>query len=118
MKKPSNALMLVFLLALAGVIIAGLLSYWHLLGADVPCTNQGCDKVAQSVYSRVMGIPVAIFGLGYYLFCLFAAILLPSYTSKIIEVVLPCLVVFSVIGVVISGYLTYLEIFVIHAVCQ
>ncbi len=118
MKKPSNALMLVFVLALAGVIIAGLLSYWHLQGADIPCTNQGCDKVAQSVYSRVMGVPVAIFGLGYYLFCLFAAILLPSLSSKFTEVILPCLVVFSIIGVLISGYLTFLEVTVIHALCQ
>ncbi|MHB1460786.1 MAG: vitamin K epoxide reductase family protein [Armatimonadota bacterium] len=116
--KVSTALAVVFILALAGVLVAGMLTYWHIVGADVPCTNQGCDIVAQSPYSRVFGIPVAALGLGYYAFCTALATLLPSLSRKSATWLLAVLVYSSVVGVIVSIYLTYLELVVIHAVCQ
>ncbi len=116
--KVSTALAVVFILALAGVLVSGMLTYWHIVGADVPCTNQGCDMVAQSPYSRVFGIPVAALGLGFYAFCTGVTALLPSLSRKSASWLLNVLVLSSVLGVLVSIYLTYLELAVIHAVCQ
>lgn len=117
-KTASTALMVVFILALAGVVVSGLLTYWHIANVDVPCTNHGCDTVAQSAYSRIWGIPVAAFGLGFYLYGLMTSALLPSLPHRMRSGLLTCLVIFSVAGVLVSAYLTYLELAVIHAICQ
>ncbi len=116
--KLSTALAVVYLLALAGVLVAGMLTYWHIVGADVPCTNQGCDIVAQSPYSRIFGIPVAALGLGFYAFCTAVTALLPSLSRKAAMWLLNALLLFCIIAVMASIYLTYLELAVIHAVCQ
>lgn len=116
--KASTALAAVFILALIGVVVSGLLTYWHITGADVPCTNRGCDMVAQSPYSRLWGIPVAAFGLGYYAYCLMVTALLPSIPQKAVRGLLMSLVLFSIAGVAVSAYLSYLELAVINAVCQ
>jgi uncharacterized membrane protein len=112
-------LWLMRLLALAGIGVSGYLTWAHLANRSVLCgTSQGCDIVQQSVYSEVGGIPVALLGLAAYI-ALFILTLLRGHSLAGWEEYIP-LAVFgiSLIGVLYSAYLTYLELFVIYAICR
>lgn len=107
-----------FALAVAGLMVAGLLWYWHAQNADIPCTNAGCDQVAQHPTSRLFGIPVAAYGTLFYLsFALLCAIR-PSVPIERQRLFAHLLLLWSTMGFLVSAYLTYLELFVIHAICQ
>jgi len=57
----------ILVLSFLGILDAGYLTVKHYTGAYIPCTIlEGCNAVAQSEYSSVMGIPVAFFGLLFY----------------------------------------------------
>jgi uncharacterized membrane protein len=102
-------------LDLVGLAIAGYLSAVELRG-DLPSCGplQGCEQVALSEYSRIGGIPVAVFGvvLSISLFLLAIAWI----RSGRVEL-LAAHYGLSLLGVVFEVYFTYLEIFVIGAVC-
>jgi uncharacterized membrane protein len=78
--------------------------------------NGGCHNVNFSPYSEIGGIPVSIFGIFAYLVILL--ILALEVRVKIAKENGP-LAIFgiSLCGVAFSVYLTYLEIYVIHAIC-
>lgn len=51
-------------LALIGIGVAGYLTYVHYDDAQVLCTSGGgCEKVQESAYAKLVGIPVALLGL-------------------------------------------------------
>ncbi len=71
----------------------------------------GCETVANSPYAHLAGINVAVIGIvGYVL--LLAAALLPGDIARIGGFAL------ALTGFGYSLYLTYLELFVIDAICQ
>lgn len=87
--------------------------------------NHGCITVNNSVYSEIYGIPVSIFGLLGYV-AILAILLLekwPDVAKKMGPLNLvsengPLLIFGStIIGVLFSAYLTYIEAFVIFAYC-
>ncbi|MCH8273354.1 MAG: thioredoxin domain-containing protein [Armatimonadetes bacterium] len=65
----------VFFCACAGIFVAGVLSVAHIWGASLPCgeAQAGCDEIARSPYSRLLRVPVAVYGLVLYLFLALAA---------------------------------------------
>jgi uncharacterized membrane protein len=73
--------------------------------------GSGCETVANSSYSHLLGVNVAIFGIvGYVL--LLAAAALRGDGARMAGFVL------SLAGFGFSVYLTYLELFKIEAICQ
>jgi uncharacterized membrane protein len=107
-----------FLLAVAGLIVAGLLWYWHVQRMDIPCTNADCDKVAQHPSSRLFGIPVAAYGTLFYLsFALLCAVR-PSVPASWQRPMANIMLLWGTTGFLVSAYLTYMEVFVIRAICQ
>lgn len=53
-----------FLLATAGVYVAGVLSFAHVRRAIVPCgVGSGCNELAYHPSANWFGVPVAVFGL-------------------------------------------------------
>jgi uncharacterized membrane protein len=73
--------------------------------------GHGCQTVAESSYSHLLGVNIAIFGIvGYVL--LLAAALLRGDGARMGGFVV------SLAGFGFSVYLTYLELFTIEAVCQ
>jgi len=71
----------------------------------------GCETVAESVYSHVLGVNIAVFGIcGYVL--LLAASLLRGDLARMLGFGV------SLVGFGYSVYLTYLEVFKIEAICQ
>jgi uncharacterized membrane protein len=78
--------------------------------------NGGCHDVNFSPYSEIGGIPVSLFGLAAFLLIAFILILEPR--SKIVKEN-GSLAIFgiSLAGVAFTAYLTWLELYVIHAIC-
>jgi len=112
-------LWLMRLLALAGLGVSGYLTWTHLTNQAIACGgSQDCDLVQQSAYSEVLGIPVALLGMLAYA-TLLALLFLRGRLPQAWDAYIP-LAVFgiSLIGVLYSAYLTYLEIYVIYAICR
>lgn len=104
-------------LSVAGGAISAYLSYVAIFSDDeVACGPVGdCHAVQSSIYAEVAGIPVAVLGLGLYL----ALLALTAYRRWYADSTLLRAWTFSIAlsGVLYSAYLTYLEFFVIDAVC-
>jgi uncharacterized membrane protein len=100
-------------LAVVGILISAYLTWVHYMGVAPVCVggSGGCETVQSSSYATILGVPVAVVGLVGYSSLLFSASLRGE-----IGVYLGFLV--SLVGAFFSAYLTYLEIFVIHAICE
>src|SRR5512137_900687 len=104
-------------LAILGAADALYLFIYKLTGNNQMCLgNGGCHNVNFSPYSEIFGIPVSVFGLVAFLAIL--GILLLEERLKIAKENGP-LGIFGISlgGVAFTAYLTYLEIYVIKAIC-
>jgi uncharacterized membrane protein len=96
---------------LAGVGIAGYLTWAHYSGATVACVRGGgCETVQHSSYAEIAGVPVALLGLVSYT----AVALLVAVDSENARLAAATL---AFVGVLFSAYLLALQLFVIDAVC-
>lgn len=102
-------------LDIVGLGIAGYLSIVELQG-DLPYCGplKGCEVVALSGFARIDGVPVAVFGVVLSI-SLFILALAWTRTDRI--ELLAAHYGLSLLGVVFEVYFTYLELFVIGAVC-
>src|SRR5215210_830637 len=114
-----NKRMLVALVALAGLFVALYLTLYKLgyIGT-LACAVGSCEKVQTSKWATFLGFPVGAWGVGYYLAVLGMA--LAGVTPRFAESVSLSRVLLGVtaIGLLFSLWLTYLELFVIDAICQ
>jgi uncharacterized membrane protein len=106
------------LLSLAGLFISGYL-YLYKIGriGSLACGTGGCETVQLSSWSRFAGLEVSLIGvLGY------AGLLALSLASLQVGESRPWLVramaIAAGLGVAFTVYLTYLELFVIDAICR
>ena len=99
-------------LAVAGLGVAAYLTYVHYKGIKPACgLGANCVKVQTSEWSDLAGVPVALLGLiGYAL--LLASLLVPG------EAALTAGALIALSGFGFSAYLTYRELFSIHAICE
>ena len=97
---------------LLGIGDAGYLTYVHYAGLKVLCLSSGgCETVQASRYAKLDGIPVALLGLiGYVTILLSLAV--PDERGRAAGFGI------AMIGFGFSMYLTYRELFTIHAICQ
>ena len=106
-------------LALAGIFVALYLTLYK-LGAigELSCRVGSCETVNSSPWAVFLGAPVAAWGVGFYVatFAVAIAGLRPRFSEDRRLSLL--LVLMSGVGVLFSAWLTYLELFVIHAICQ
>ena len=103
------------LLDLIGLGIASYLSSVELRGELPNCGPlHGCEQVALSEYSRIGGVPVAVFGVGLSLILFGLAI---AWWRTNDGRLLAAHYGLSLLGVLFELYFTYLELFVIGAVC-
>jgi uncharacterized membrane protein len=114
MRRPHPAFVLAAL-DLIGLAIASYLSSVALRGELPNCGPlHGCQEVAQSEYSRIGGVPVAVFGVGLSLMLLALAV---AWWRTNDRRLLATHYGLSLLGVVFELYFTYVELFVIGAVC-
>ena len=100
-------------LALIGLAVATYIAIADAGGGAPTCLagGGGCETVASSSYSHLLGINVAAFGIAGYVL-LFIAALVPGDAGRFGGLM------FALVGFGFSAYLTYLELFVIDAICQ
>jgi uncharacterized membrane protein len=106
-------------LSLAGLFISGYL-YLYKIGkiGSLACGTGGCETVQLSSWSRFAGVEVALIGtLGYVGLLILSLVSLqpPAAGQRWPTKLLAAL---AGIGVAFALYLTYLELFVIHAICR
>jgi uncharacterized membrane protein len=110
--------MIVAALALAGIFIATYLTLYKLgVIGELSCSIGSCETVNTSKWSRFVGLPVAAWGVLFYVEVFAFAVVgtLPRFAdTRFISLIL---VIESAIGVLFSAWLTYLELAVIHAIC-
>ena len=99
-------------LALAGVAIAGYLTWVHYAGLDPVCVGGtgGCERVQSSPWAELAGIPVAVLGLAAYA-AILASLALPEHAGRTVAAFM------SLVGVGFSAWLTYVEIWELEAIC-
>ena len=110
--------MIVAALALAGIFVSLYLTLYKLgVIGQLSCSIGSCETVNTSRWSRFLGMPVAAWGLLFYL-DVFALALISSFPrfedERAFSIVL---VAEAAVGVLFSAWLTYLELGVIHAIC-
>jgi uncharacterized membrane protein len=106
-----------FVLTCLGILDSTYLLVYKLTNNPSMCLGSGgCHNVNFSPYSEIGGIPVSVFGMVAYI--VIAIILLMEPRLKIAQEN-GSLAIFgiSLAGVAFSAYLTWLEIYVIHAIC-
>ncbi len=100
-------------LAILGLAVAAYLTYVHYAGIKPACTaGQSCIKVQTSVWSKLAGVPVALIGLIGYIGILGSLLAPDREETRLVTLGL------TLIGFGFSAYLTYRELFSIHAVCE
>jgi uncharacterized membrane protein len=101
------------LIALVGIGVATYITIADSGGGHPLCVagGGGCQTVANSSYSHLFGVNVAVFGIAGYVLLLGAA-LAPGDAGRFAGLVL------ALGGFGFSAYLTYLELFTIDAICQ
>jgi uncharacterized membrane protein len=101
-----------------GVAISGYLVAKRFTGGSLACTRWAqCDEVNNSVYSQLYGVPVSVIGLAGYLLLLMLAVAALWTEGRTQRRTLLLSFVLALGGVGFSIYLTYLEIYVIEALC-
>lgn len=118
--KPSKIIPNWIIFAFIAVSLIGLadssyLTAKHYLGTPINCSIfKGCDIVAASPFSVILGIPVALLGVFYYFsFILLTIFYIDSKNEKTLEFVAR----FSAVGVIASLWFLFLQIFIIKALC-
>jgi uncharacterized membrane protein len=107
------------LLSLVGVFLSIYLAMFKLgyLG-ELTCTIGSCETVQLSSWAEFLGIPVAVWGVAFYATLFIVAFIgtFPRYAES--GMISTLLLALTGWGVAFSGWLTYLELFVINAICM
>ena len=107
------------LLALVGLFVA-LYLWLHNIGVigELRCGTGSCEQVQASRYGVLLGLPVAFYGVIGYAALLVVAVLgvQPALAARPGPSRL--LAGLATGGLLFTLYLTYLELFVIHAICR
>ena len=107
------------LLAVVGVCIALYLTLYKVGVIGVlSCSVGSCETVNTSKWSMLLGIPIAAWGLGAYVALLL--LVLVGCGVALVSCVSFSRMIVALAGwsVLFSAWLTYLELFVIHAICS
>lgn len=104
-------------LAGLGALDSAYLTYVKFAGAQAACGGIGdCETVNNSAYSAIAGVPIAILGLAAYL-AIIALFLLERARPAHSEFARLAAFGMTLIGTIYSGWLTYVEVAILRAIC-
>jgi uncharacterized membrane protein len=111
--------MFVGVLAFIGVFLSTYLTLYKLgyIG-ELQCAVGSCETVNTSRWATFLGLPVAAWGLGFYVSTLALVFVGTQERYADSRAISLALVAMTGWGVLFSGWLTYLELFVIDAICM
>ncbi len=106
-------------LSALGILVSGYLSVKRFTGGSLACSRWAqCDVVNTGVYAKIYGVPVAFIGLAGYLVLLGVALAVLQSSGPTQRRLLGLSFLLALGGVGFSAYLTYLELYVIEALCN
>lgn len=113
-KRINQLILALMLVAVLGIATSAYLAYHHYFGSRFCNINEfiSCDKVSSSEYSVILGMPLAVLGILYFLSVLIMSVISRRYVKILLYVfylTLPILVY--------SIFLTFIEFYVINALC-
>ena len=112
---PSYILWALVALALIGFTDSAFLLAKRVSGAPIPCfITSGCDTVSKSPYSILFGVPLAAWGVIFYLGIGFLTLLYVDTKSLVVAKLIP---VATALGFLSSAYFVYIQKFKIGAFC-
>lgn len=106
--------LLIAIFCAVGIAIMSYLTYIHYANARSFCDiseTVSCDLVTTSIYSEILGIPISIMGLGYFLIIL--SLILLNKSKKVFQYIF----FLTIVMLIPSLYFSVLELFVIKAIC-
>lgn len=104
-------------LAVVGAVDSAYLTWVKLAGLTPFCgSSHACDTVNTSIYSQIGGLPIALLGVGAYL-VLGALLLLEDRVPGLPTWGPVAVFGMALTGTLYSAYLTYVELYILHAVC-
>jgi len=110
-------ILLLGVLGFIGLVDSLYLSYTVFSGGELICgIVEGCNAVAASPYSRVLGIPLAYAGVVYYLGTVFLAGIL-YYGWGSLRIVRVGSLLYTLLGALMSLYFLYVQVALIGAIC-
>ena len=99
-----------------GLIVSLYLLSVHWGWGQIVCLDIGdCEVVNMSIYAKLLGIPVSLLGALTYLALLATSMLIWRHIYE--ELASFVQFFLAAIGVVFSVYLTYVELFILRAIC-
>lgn len=116
MISPLFSNRLTFVFSLLGLLVASFLFYEYTFSSSVICLiGTGCNVVRLSSYSSFLGVSIPILGVVFYLAMAGLAVVRPHafFSKKLFRLQL----LGALVGVGFGIYLTFLEVFVIKAIC-
>lgn len=115
--KRSTLLSLITLFAMLGIADAAYLAQTALTNGTLLCNIDiidGCNTVAKSPYAHLFGIPLGIYGVGFFGVYFLAALWNHYRPHRQIDLVL---VLLGIIGLVASAAFLYIQFVLIQALC-
>lgn len=100
-----------------GIAVSVYLTAIHYDDGLLVCGLSDCHTVQTSDYAEMLGIPVALLGLGMYV-ALLTLIMLRWLRPSLTVSATATTFAIALAGVIFAGYLTYVELFVLEAICQ
>ena len=116
--KFDKRLLLLTIFSIIGLIIYIYLEYVVLISNSLPyfCsinnTPINCENVLESPYSKLFGIPLAIYVIVYFIIDIFLILLLYKKILKIIYNLF-----YRLIGIIFVIFSLYVMLFLIHSIC-
>jgi uncharacterized membrane protein len=105
-------------LSLAGLGTSSYLTYSHYADRPTVCAGIGsCEFVQTSAYSAILGVPVAAMGLAFFIGFGGLTFLRLALWNQDLEWIRPAAFSMALGGTAFVGYLTFVELFVIDAIC-
>ena len=101
----------VVVLATGGIAIAAYLAYARFSHTAIACSTGGCETVQSSRYAEVAGMPVPLLGLVAYL-----VVLATAFSAS--ELARAVGAATALAGAAFSGYLLYVQLAILEAICQ
>jgi len=108
----------IYILSILGLLNAGYLWFLYSRPEKIGCAISECQMVRESAFSSLLGVDLPIWGFFFFLAIAIYTMLkmqlkhLPSRLEKL------GLVFYTMTGFLFSAYLTYIEFFVLGAICQ
>lgn len=104
---------MIIALGILGVAISGYVWYKQVTLGAVACLGAGCATVIRSRYGKLLGIPNGALGVAYFLTVSAMPLLSPLWPN-----LRPLVLLATTVALILYGYLAYLQVFVLRALCN